>query len=131
LKRYSKENQKIVSDVSKEARALLLRYSYPGNVRELENLVERAVVLCRSEVIATEDLPFHLREERSEGLLELPAGEKSLPEILEEVERDRIVKALDRHHGVQTRAAESLGLSERMLRYKMKKYRVRFNEAKE
>ena len=79
LKRYSKENQKTVSDVSKEARALLLRYPYPGNVRELENLVERAVVLCRSEVITTEDLPFHLREERSEGLLELPAGEKESP----------------------------------------------------
>ncbi len=131
LKKYSKENQKIVSDVSKEARTLLLRYAYPGNVRELENLVERAVVLCRSEVITTGDLPFHLREERSESLLEVPAGEKSLPEILEEVERARIVKALDQHHGVQTRAAESLGLSERMLRYKMKKYRIRFNEAKE
>ena len=130
LQKYSKANQKSISDISKEARALLLRYPYPGNVRELENLVERAVVLCRSEVITTEDLPFHLREERAESLLELPAGEKSLPEILEEVEKDRIVKALDRHHGVQTRAAESLGLSERMLRYKMKKYRIRFNEAK-
>ena len=131
LKKYSERNQKAVSDISKEARALLLRYPYPGNVRELENLIERAVVLCRGEVVTTQDLPFHLREEKPEGLLEFSTGEKSLPEILEDVERDRIVKALHHYHGVQTRAAESLGLSERMLRYKMKKYGIRFNEVKE
>jgi two-component system NtrC family response regulator len=131
LKKYSEGNQKAVSDISREARALLLRYPYPGNVRELENLIERAVVLCRGEVITLQDLPFHLREEKPEGLLEFPTREKSLPEILEEVERDRIVKALHQYHGVQTRAAESLGLSERMLRYKMKKYGIRFNEVKE
>ena len=90
------------------------------------------MVLCRGEVITTQDLPFHLREEKPEGLLEiLRAGKRDLPEILEEVERDRIVKALHQHHGVQTKAAESLGLSERMLRYKMKKYGIRFNEVKE
>ncbi|OGP91633.1 MAG: two-component system response regulator [Deltaproteobacteria bacterium RBG_16_48_10] len=131
LKKYSKANQKTVSDISKEARGLLLRYPYPGNVRELENLIERAVVLCRGEVITTQDLPFHLKEEKAEGLLQFPAREKSLPEILEEVERDRIIKALHQHQGVQTKAAESLGLSERMLRYKMKKYGIRLNEVKE
>jgi len=131
LKKYSKENQKMVSDISKEARGLLLRYPYPGNVRELENLIERAVVLSRGEVITTQDLPFHLKEEKSERLLQFPTREKRLPEILEDVERERIIKALHQNHGVQTKAAESLGLSERMLRYKMKKYGIRFSEVRE
>jgi transcriptional regulator with PAS, ATPase and Fis domain len=123
LKKYSKENQKQIADVSKEARALLLRYSYPGNARELENLIERAVVLCRGEVIVTQDLPYHLQEGKSE--MEIPKKEKSLPESLEEIERDLIVKALHQHQGVQTRAAESLGISERVLRYKVRKYGIR------
>ncbi len=128
LKKYSTENRKTISDISKEARTLLLRYSYPGNVRELENLIERAVVLCRGDVITTQDLPFHLRDEKSEGRLFAP--ERSLPEMLEEIEKDSILSALHQHDGVQTKAAESLGLSERMLRYKMKKYGIRHSEEK-
>jgi two-component system NtrC family response regulator len=125
LKKYSKMNQKSISDISKEARSLLLRHSYPGNVRELENLIERAVVLCRGEVITTQDLPFHLQEGKSEGMWEISRTEKTLPESLEAIERDLIIKALQQHHGVQTRAAESLGISERVLRYKIRKYQIR------
>jgi two-component system NtrC family response regulator len=123
LKKYSAKNQKSVADVSREARTLLLRYPYPGNVRELENLIERAVVLCRGDVVSTQDLPYHLREERSEKSWE-PGKEKTLPESLDEMERAMIVKALAEHQGIQTRAAESLGISERVLRYKIKKYRI-------
>jgi len=123
LKKYSKLNQKSISDISKEARGLLLRHSYPGNVRELENLIERAVVLCRGEVITTQDLPFHLQEGKSE--IEFPKKEKSLPESLEGIEKDLIIKALHEHQGTQTRAAESLGISERVLRYKIRKYNIK------
>ncbi len=124
LKKYSERNRKMIRDISKEARTLLMRHSYPGNVRELENLIERAVVLCRGEVITTQDLPFHLQEGTSEGQREMSQRAKTLPESLEEIERELILRALHQHQGVQTRAAESLGISERVLRYKMKKYRI-------
>jgi len=129
LKKYSEANQKSISDISKESRALLLRYPYPGNVRELENLIERAVVLCRGEVITTQDLPFHLKEEKPEGSWESARRAKNLPKSLEEIERDLILKALHEHQGVQTRAAESLGISERVLRYKIKKYGIHYNSS--
>jgi transcriptional regulator with PAS, ATPase and Fis domain len=125
LKKYAKENQKSVTDISKEARHLLFRHPYPGNVRELENLIERAVVLCRGDVITTEDLPFHLREGKPEGPGGVHQKGKGLIDSLEEIERDMILKALQQHQGVQTKAAESLGISERVLRYKMKKYALR------
>ncbi len=124
LKKYSEKNQKSISNISKEATALLLRYDYPGNVRELENLVERAVVLCRGEIITTQDLPFHLQEGKSEGMWQTSKTPKGLPESLEEIERDLIMKALHDHQGIQTRAAESLGISERVLRYKIKKHGI-------
>ena len=125
LKKYSEINQKKIQDLSKEARTLLSRHPYPGNVRELENLIERAVVLCRGEVITTQDLPFHLQEGPSEKQWKVSGKTKTLPDSLEEIERDLIVKALHQHQGVQTRAAESLGISERVLRYKIKKYGIR------
>ena len=125
FKKYLEINQKKIHDLSKEAWTILLRHSFPGNVRELENLIERAVVLCRGEVITTQDLPFHLQEGPSEKQWEFSRKTKTLPDSLEEIERNMIVNALHQHQGVQTRAAESLGISERVLRYKIKKYGIR------
>jgi len=125
LKKYSNENQKSIYDISKEAREILLRYSYPGNVRELENIIERAVVLCRGDTITTQDLPFHLLEGKTEDTIGIFKMDKPLQESLEEIEKELILKALTQNQGIQTRAAEQLGISERVLRYKIKKYKIR------
>ena len=116
LKKFAGANHKEIAGLTREARELLLRYDYPGNVRELENIIERAVVLTRDGVIGPDDLPLTLHD----------AGEEtpkpgSLPAAVEEIERQMIQDALVRAGGVQTRAAELLGISERVLRYKLKK----------
>lgn len=122
ITKFSRENNKEGLEVSKEARELLLRYPYPGNVRELENLVERAVVLSRGKLITSRELPFHLKE--GEGELEGVAYsvDLTLPQQLEELEKHLIQKALQEAGGIQTRAAEKLGISERVLRYKLQKF---------
>jgi two-component system NtrC family response regulator len=124
LQKYAEKNRKPVPKVSREARDLLLKYNYPGNVRELENIIERSVVISRGDIITTRDLPFQVREELDEAALGLEGEGRSLNEVLSGMERDLITKALDEYGGVQTKAALSLGISERVLRYKMKKYRL-------
>jgi DNA-binding NtrC family response regulator len=120
LRRYSEENGKEIAGLSSEALDILLKYDYPGNVRELENIIERAVVIARDAVISVEDLPF------GEGMEEGRAGGKSEEGLLrgsiEELEKKLIVEAMEKVGEHQTRAAELLGISERMLRYKLKKY---------
>jgi DNA-binding NtrC family response regulator len=122
LKKFAAQNGKEGLEISKEARDLLLRHDYPGNVRELENIVERAVVLCRGGLITTQDLPFHLKEGVGEASLPDAGRGKTLPEQLEDLEKRLIRQALEECGGVQTRAAEKLGISERVLRYKIQKY---------
>jgi len=87
-------------------------------VRELINILERAVVIARDSIITVADLPFG---DRFSGAAET-AGEGRLRESIEELERQMILKALEEADHHQTRAAGILGISERMLRYKMKKY---------
>ena len=124
LKKYNRENQKKISSLSKEVRDLLMNYHYPGNVRELENIVERAVVLCRGEILTVQDLPLNLRESRMEADLERIRESRNLPAALAETESQMIADALEKNNGVQTKAAGDLGISERVLRYKMKKYKI-------
>ncbi len=117
LRGFAGKNGKTVRGLTREAREALLRYDYPGNIRELENLIERAVVLTRDDVIGVEDLPL---------VLEAPASgsvdEAGLIAAVEGLERRMIREALTKADGPQTRAAELLGISERVLRYKLKKY---------
>ncbi|MBA4394452.1 MAG: two-component system response regulator [Desulfobacca sp.] len=122
LLKFGRQNKKEGLEISKEARELLLRYQYPGNVRELENLVERAVVLCRGQLITSRDLPFHLKEGVGEPMAMAFPSHLTLPQQLEELEKQMIQQALRENSGIQTRAAEKLGISERVLRYKLQKY---------
>lgn len=125
IKRYSAENRKKIAGVSAEVRDLLMRYDYPGNVRELENIIERAVVLAKAGTITTNDLPIHIRLPSGGGEVRLRKPEGGLKETLETIERGLILDAVKEAGGVQTKAAERLGISERVLRYKLRKYRIR------
>jgi two-component system NtrC family response regulator len=120
VRRFAAKNGKTISGLSPEGRDILLRYDYPGNVRELENIIERAVVLTRDDVIGRGDLPITVQE-----LEVVDDDEPNLTIAVERLERRMIREALARFEGVQTRAAEQLGISERALRYKLIKYGFR------
>jgi DNA-binding NtrC family response regulator len=114
LKKFNERHRKSIKGFSREARDALIKYDYPGNVRELENIVERATVLARGEYLTREDLSLF-------GGGELPSTDGSMKQVVEDMEKRMITEALVSSNWVQTKAAESVGISERMLRYKMKK----------
>lgn len=124
IDKYSQENNKEKLEVSKEAIDVLMKYNYPGNVRELENIIERAVVLTREKVITLNDLPISIKGFKEEKTL-APIGEGTLTEQVEALEKQLIYDALQESGGNQTKAGKLLGLTERNLRYKLKKYNIK------
>jgi DNA-binding NtrC family response regulator len=118
LDKCRRSAKKRIKAISQEAMALLKDYGFPGNVRELENILERAVAMCRDEVIQVSDLPPDLSELALYSYRR--PGEKILS--LEELEQDYIRHVLDLTGGVRTRAAEILGIDRASLWRKMKKY---------
>lgn len=123
IKKYSEENHKKDIEISKEALDRLLKYNYPGNVRELENIIERAVVLSRRNVVSVDDLPFGVKDlVEEERLDDLTSG--TLSEQVEALEKKMIYNALKKTNGNQTQAGKLLGLTERNLRYKLNKYNI-------
>ncbi len=106
--------------LSKEVEAQLLTYRFPGNVRELENILERAITLCNDDVINVGDI--HLRP--GSGADREVAGDATLGTQLEEIERDAIIKALEQTRYNKTAAAKLLGISFRALRYRVKKLQI-------
>ena len=122
IRRFAEANRKKIAGASREAQDLLVKYDYPGNVRELENIIERAIVIARGSVISTEDLPFQNPEcgTGAFGTSKIPAG--NLHQAITKMEREMIEDAMHQADFNQSQAALLLGLSERMLRYKLKKY---------
>ncbi len=123
LSKYVQETGKKIQDLAPRTLSCLLAYEWPGNVRELQNAIERAVVLARGEVITPRDLPQGLQGD-AQICLELPERGGSLPEILEDLERQLILQTLKREGGSQTRAADALGIKRTTLRYKLEKYQL-------
>jgi two-component system response regulator PilR (NtrC family) len=122
VEKYARELGKVVRGVTDDAMARLRSYAYPGNVRELENVIERAVALSRSEWIEVEALPPTLLErgeDRSAG--RLAGGSVDLDNLVADYERGLLMDALRRSGGVKKRAAQLLGISFRSLRYRLEK----------
>ncbi|HPL41953.1 MAG TPA: sigma-54 dependent transcriptional regulator [Syntrophorhabdaceae bacterium] len=116
LKRYNDRHRRTIKGYTNEARDILIKGDYPGNVRQLENIIERAVVLARGEYITKEDLPMSPADNQHTS-----GGIKG---TVEAMEKKMIIDALIKADWVQTKAASVIGISERMLRYKIKKYNI-------
>lgn len=119
LKKYSAENNKEIEGIDADAAEALMRYPWPGNIRELENIIERAVVLCHGLKLTKENLPKRMFLHQ----LELSVKQTGRG-IISEFERKAIIDALEQNRWNQTKAAESLGISRKQLRTKMKNYNV-------
>jgi DNA-binding NtrC family response regulator len=124
LKKYSKSEGKEIKGFSKEALKYLLRYDYPGNVRELSNIVERATVMATKNVIDVSDLPEEVVRSSAAHVNFVSGGATTLPEVIKKIEKKMILEALKEENFVKLRAAKKLGISERVLRYKMKLYGI-------
>jgi two-component system response regulator PilR (NtrC family) len=124
IQKLARELGKAVTGITPDAMAGLERYPWPGNVRELENVIERAIVLGSGDTVGTEALPPSLLAppESTEVPVDLPPSGISLDDLLDRIEHRYLEVALERTGGVQTRAAELLGISFRQFRYKLQKH---------
>ena len=121
LRKFSAANQKTIVGFSDEALDRLARHDWPGNVRELENAIERAVVVCRGDVVRPEDIA--LPSARASGLGGVPTGYPLVPgSTLAELERFAILRTLEHTGGSTSKAAEMLGISPRKIQYKLHEY---------
>ncbi len=128
LEKYSREMGKDITKISSYAVDLLKKYDFPGNIRELENLIERSVALSSTNILLPDSLALSIYKRRwIEGIkdrrfdLDEVAHGVSLDAILEEIEREYIKKALDCSKGNKNRAAELLGINLRSFRYRLSK----------
>ena len=128
LKRLAGELGEVLPELSEAAKVSICAYPFPGNVRELENILERAVALCDGALIEVADLglptvmsSMGTNESGSRPIVEHNNTDAALPNALEKIEREAIQKALEACRYNKTKAAAQLGISFRALRYKLKK----------
>jgi len=122
---YRDEKEKKKLELSPEVWKVLYNHSWPGNIRELENVIERAVILCSGNIVRLEDLPEELAGAEVEFDVErfIPPN-IPLPDALEQIEEKMIRRALDQCNNVQAHAAKMLGIKKNLIQHKMKKYGI-------
>ena len=126
LKQFNEGMGKHLIGFTPAAFAAMVNYRWPGNIRELQNCVERAVIVARGTAVDVPDLPRYLFDEAgSEAVTRVPAD---LDAEMARLERGFIVEALERADGVQVRAAEAMGISERSLWHRVKKLGIRIGK---
>lgn len=108
--------------VSEETMERLLAYDWPGNVREVINVIKRASIMCEDNIIARDDIPLYITGEQK--LIYTSFTDTSLDQAISELEKRMIVDALKKSNGSQARAAKLLGISERSMWYRVKKYEI-------
>jgi transcriptional regulator with PAS, ATPase and Fis domain len=130
LKKHTKNTSRLVRGLTTEAKKMLQDYGWPGNVRQLESAIERAILLCEGDMITPEDLPTELRQE-SEAVS--TGGFKLPPEGInfEDVEKNLILQAMDQTDYNITKAAKLLGLTFRTLQYRLEKFGIKRSDGKE
>ncbi|MDQ3907281.1 MAG: sigma-54 dependent transcriptional regulator, partial [Acidobacteriota bacterium] len=124
LKKHTRNTSRLLRGLTPEARAVMLDYAWPGNVRQLESAIERAILLAESDLITVEDLPLEVRQEarpQVEGGYKLPAEGISF----EDFERNLILQAMERTDYNITKAAKLLGLTFRTLQYRLEKFGIK------
>src|SRR5947207_3209741 len=129
VKKHTRNTSRLVRGLTPETRRLMIDYSWPGNVRQLESAIERAILLCEGDEITVEDLPLEVRQESrpvSEGAFKLPPEGISF----EDVERDLIMQAMEQTDYNITKSAKLLGLTFRTLQYRLEKFGIKKPEAK-
>ena len=125
IHKYSRELNHPIQEINQEALNCLLNYSWNGNVRELENVIERAIVLTDSNQIQVENLPLEIQSPREESGVSLLNDELSIKKASRYLEMDLIKKALHKTNGNHTHAAKLLEISHRALLYKIKEYGIK------
>ncbi len=126
INKYTRRNNKPIEGISHEVLDQLMRYNYPGNIRELENIIERAVVLCRGKYITRQDLPPQIEATTLEEAVFDPCNlEHSYEEKMRHFELAMIKEALSNTSGNQSAAAKILGISERRIRFRMEKLGIK------
>lgn len=126
IKRFCTELNRSPINISADTMSLLLLYDWPGNIRELENIIERSVILTPGDTITSQVLPHSIIKynNNTSKIFSTPVADRSLKDVMNDIEKEIIKKMLQETGGNRSKAADKLGISRRALHYKLVEYKL-------